>query len=295
VQDTKTGVRRPSLIGLAHMAFQSSDLEKAIDYYREILGYEELLRVSGPGGAPDRAFVGINDSQWIELRPEHEAGSDRLLEFGFQVEDAEAWRAYLASRGIAVPGSVAVGATGNLGFHAMDPDGHAVEFLQYLQGGWPSRAVGSAAGSKPLSSCLMHTGFDVRSMEKAMAFYRDTLGCVETWRGSSDGRTLSWVHLRLPEDRNYVEFMLYDEPPSLERLGVFNHFGLEVPSVPAAMEFVAGRRAAGGFPRAVEYGIGTCRHRLANVFDPDGTRAEFMERGTFDGSVTPSSPAPPPA
>ena len=95
--------------------------------------------------------------------------------------------------------------------------------------------------------------------------------------------------------KGFVGLMLYDEPPSLERLGVLNHFGLEVPSVPAAME-EASRRTMGvrDFPRKVEYSVGTCRHRLANVFDPDGTRAELMERGTFDGSVTPSSPVPPP-
>jgi NAD(P)-dependent dehydrogenase (short-subunit alcohol dehydrogenase family) len=36
--------------------------------------------------------------------------------------------------------------------------------------------------------------------------------------------------------------------------------------------------------------------RIMNHFglDPDGTRAEFMERGTFDGYITPSSTASPP-
>jgi hypothetical protein len=33
----------------------------------------------------------------------------------------------------------------------------------------------------------------------------------------------------------------YDEPPTLERHGVLNHFGLEVPSVPSAMEEVSRR------------------------------------------------------
>ena len=97
----------------------------------------------------------------------------------------------------------------------------------------------------------MHIGFDVSSMEKSMAFYRDTLECAEFWRGSRD------------------------EPPTLERHGVLNHFGLEVHSVPAAMEEVS-RRMEGPsreFPRKVEYNIGKFRHRLANVFDPDGTRA----------------------
>jgi lactoylglutathione lyase len=277
------------------MSFQASDLEKALAYYRDVLGYEDQLRLMDADSRTRRAFVRINDLQWIELRPESAARTDRLIQFGFQVEQAEAMRAYLASRGVEVPGSTSLAETGNLGFHVKDPDGHMVEFVQHLPEGWPARAAGGSPGSGVLSHCLMHMGFDVFSMEASIAFYRDTLGCVELWRGSSNEKTLSWVQLKLPEDRNYIEFMLYDEPPTLERLGVFNHFGLEVPSVPAAVEEASGRmQGLRRFPRRVEYSVGTCRHRLANVFDPDGTRAEFMERGTFDGSVTPSSTVPPP-
>jgi lactoylglutathione lyase len=277
------------------MTFQSSDVEKALAYYRDILGYEDQLCLQDASGRLGRAFVRINDVQWIELVPEKAPKTDRLVQFGLQVENAEAMRAYLAARGVAVPSATSVGVTGNMGFHVKDPDGHLVELVQYMPEGWPARAAGRSPGSKALSGCLMHIGFDVLSMEKSMAFYRDTLECTELWRGSSDDRALSWVHLKLPEDRNYVELMLYDEKPTLQRLGVLNHFGLEVPSVPAAMEQVS-RRMAGSrdFPRKVEYSIGTCRHRLANVFDPDGTRAELMERGTFDGTVTPSATVPPP-
>lgn len=286
---------RPPIIGISHMTFRSSDMEKARAYYRDVHGYEDQLVLEDAGGRIASAFVRINGLQWIELRPEDAPGTDRLIQFGLQVEDAEAMRAYLASRGVQVPVSVSTDTLGNRSFQVKDPDGHLVEFAQYRSDGWPARAAGRNPGQRILSRCLMHIGFDVFSMERSMAFYRDTLECVEFWRGSSDDRTLSWVHLKLPEDRNYVELMLYDEPPPLERLGVLNHFGLEVPSVPAAME-EASRRTMGvrDFPRKVEYSVGTCRHRLANVFDPDGTRAELMERGTFDGSVTPSSPVPPP-
>src|SRR5271157_299223 len=277
--EMKKGARRPKIVGLSHMTFQASDVEKALAYYRDIHGYEDQLRMNGHDGTISCAFVRINDVQWIELRPESAPGTDRLIQFGLQVEDAEAMREYLASRGVPVPSSTSRGLIGNLGFHVKDPDGHEVEFVQYLPEGWPARAGGRSPGTGVLSRCLMHIGFVVSSLEKSMAFYRDTLACAEFWRGSSDERTLAWIHLKLPEDRNYVEFMLSDEPPTLERLGVLNHFGLEVPSVPAAMEEVS-RRMEGRsreFPRRVEYCIGKCRHRLANVFDPDGTRAEFME------------------
>ncbi|MCX7032327.1 MAG: VOC family protein [Spirochaetes bacterium] len=287
--------QRPKIIGLSHMTFQSSSVEKALAYYRDLHGYEEQLCLKSPDGGISRAFVMINDAQWVELQPERAPKTDRLIQFGFQVEDAETIRTYLASRGVAVPDSISRGATGNLGFLVKDPDGHQVELVQCLADGWPARAAGRGPGPRALSRCLMHMGFDVFSMEKSMAFYRDILGCVELWRGSSDERTLSWVQLKLPDDRNYIEFMLYDETPTLERLGVFNHFGLEVPSIPAVMEEVAGRmKGSPWFPRRVEYSVGKCRHRLANVFDPDGTRAEFMERGTFDGSVTPPAAVPAP-
>jgi catechol 2,3-dioxygenase-like lactoylglutathione lyase family enzyme len=288
-------VRRPTIVGLSHMSFHASDLEKALVFYREILGYEDHLRLANADGRTRRALVRINDRQWIDLRPESAARTDRLILFGFQVEHAEAMRLYLASRGVEVPGATSLDETGNLGFSVKDPDGHTVEFVQHLPDGWPARAAAGSTGKGVLSHCLMHMGFDVSSVDGSMAFYRDALGCVEFWRGSSNEKTLSWVQLKLPEDRNYIEFMLYDEPPTLERLGVFNHFGLEVPSVPAAVEEASGRmQGPRRFPRRVEYSVGTCRHRLANVFDPDGTRAEFMERGTFDGSVTPSSKVPPP-
>jgi len=289
------GAGQPKITNLSHMTFQSSDLEKALAYYRDLHGWEEQLHLPGGDGRVERAFVMINEAQWVELRPEHAPKTDRLIQFGFLVEDAEAMRARLASRGVAVPAAVDRSALGNLGFAVKDPDGHTLEFVQNLAEGWPARAAGRGPGPRALSRCMMHLGFDVFSMDKAMAFYRDILGCEEMWRGSMDDRTLSWVQLKLPDHRNYIEFMLYDETPDLERLGVFNHFGLEVASIPATMEEVAGRmKGAPAFPRQVSYSVGKCTHRLANVFDPDHTRAEFMERGTFDGSVCPSATVPAP-
>lgn len=195
MSDTKQNPRRPGIIGLSHMTFQASDVEKALACSRDILGYEDQLRLKEPDGRASQAFVRINDVQWIEHRPESAARTDRLIQFGLQVDDAEAMRVYLASRGAAVPSSTSLGAIGNLGFHVKDPDGHTVEFVQCLPEGWPARAAGQSPGTGVLSHCLMHIGFDGSSLEKSMAFYRDTLECAESWRGSSD------------------------EPPTLDRAG----------------------------------------------------------------------------
>jgi catechol 2,3-dioxygenase-like lactoylglutathione lyase family enzyme len=288
--------QRPKIIGLAHMAFQASNVEQTLAWYRNLHGYEEQLRLPAPLGMGSQAFVMINEAQWIEICPELAPGTDRLLRFGFQVEDAEAMMVYLVARGVPAAGPVERSVIGNLGFSVKDPDGHAVEFVQCMADGWPARAADRGPGPRALSRCMLHVGFDVSSLARSLTFYGDTLGCTEIWRGTSDSRTLAWVQLRLPDDRNYLELMLYGERPSLPRLGILNHFGLEVTSIPAVMEEVSVRLlgTAPVLPRDVTYRIGQCRHRLANVFDPDGTRAEFMERETFDGTVTPPSTVPPP-
>jgi lactoylglutathione lyase len=286
--------QRPAVTGLASMTFQSSDPAKALAYYRDVHGWEDhYLRTDAQGNLTN-AFVKVNARQWVELRPETAPQTDRLIQFAFEVADAEAMRLYLADRGWKVPASVSMSLLGNLGFLVNDPDGHLVEFIQLSPKGWPSRTRGEPAGLKPLSTTLMHLGFSVYSLDASLKFYRDLLECREFWRGSSDEKTLAWVQMKLPEDENYIELMLYDQPPTLEWLGVLNHFGLEVFSMSETMEEASRRMGPRPYPREVGYSIGKCRHRLANVYDPDGTRAEFMERKTFDGSVTPSSPLPAP-
>jgi catechol 2,3-dioxygenase-like lactoylglutathione lyase family enzyme len=295
MQKKNLDVKRPRITGLSGMAFQAHDIEKSLAFYKDLLGYEDLLRQNGRDGSLERVFIKINDAQYVELQPEREPMTDRLIQFGFEVEDAEALRTYLAASGIVVPAATSLGPTGNPSFHVKDPDGHSVEFIQYIPAGWPRRDSAKKPGANRVSTCLMHTGFTVRSLDKAMAFYRDTLGFTELWRGSRDNQKLSWVQLRLPDDRNYIEFMLHDGPPTLDEFGRWNHFGLEVPSIPASVEALAKRPAFSMYSRTLEHTIGVCRHRLSNLFDPDGTRAELMERATFDGSVTPSSAAPPPS
>ena len=287
--------QRPAITGLSSMAFYASDVKQTLEYYRKVHGFEDQKLVTDDKGALQSALVRINERQWVELRPELAAATDRLIQFGLEVADAEALRVWLGSKGWEVPPATTLSPQGNRSFVVKDPDNHLVEFAQYLPTGWPLLGATLVPMPSRLSTCLMHTGFAVASLEKSLAFYQDLLGCREFWRGSSNEKTLAWVHLKLPEDENYVEFMLYDEPPTLEWLGVLNHFGLEVTQMAPVMEEVSRRVGVKPYPREIGYSIGKCRHRLANVYDPDGTRAEFMERNTFDGMPTPSSPLPGPA
>jgi catechol 2,3-dioxygenase-like lactoylglutathione lyase family enzyme len=141
---------------------------------------------------------------------------------------------------------------------------------------------------------MRHAGITARHLDASLAFYRDILGCTETWRGSADGKTLSWVNMKLPNSDDYVELMLYSDPPSLERLGVLNHLCFEVADVPASAEELKRRAARTGYDRPLEHKVGTNRRRLMNIFDPDGTRSEIMEPTTVDGVPPAKSTTPAP-
>jgi lactoylglutathione lyase len=285
--------RRPRISGVAHIAVYAHDVDQTIAFYRDFLGYAEPFRLKRSSGALHLAFVKINDRQFVEVFPEKAADTDRLSHIALEVEDAEAMRAYLASRGVKVPDKVPVGRVGNANYNIVDPDGHTVEVVQYLPTGRTMQQKGNDLPETRISTRIMHVGIAVASLERALAFYNDILGFNETWRGAK-GKELSWVNVRVPDGDDYVEFMLYKETPTLKRLGAMHHLCLEVHDIEAAKSTLEARPARKAYPREMSIQTGVNKKRQLNLYDPDGTRIELMEPKTVDGAPAPSSSAPPP-
>jgi lactoylglutathione lyase len=285
---------RPPITGVAHIALAAHDLATSRPFYEKFLGFDIPYSLSKPDGSPAILFFKINDKQYIELSPEREPNTDRLLHFAVETTDAEGMRVYLKSKGVAVPDHVPKGRIGNLNFMIKDPQGHSVEIVQYPKDGWTAREWGKHMPGSRISKRMMHVGIFVTDLAPEMNFYEQVLGFTETWRGSSTGKVLSWVNLKVPDGDDYVEFMLYKEPPSATRLGTAHHLALEVPSVAASIESLKNNPYHERYSRPIEMKTGVNRKRQVNLFDPDGTRTELMEPGTVDGQPAPPSDAPPP-
>ena len=284
---------RPRITGVAHIALFVHDMDKARAFYNDFLGFGEPYSLNKPEGGLAMTFIKVNDRQYIELFPEVEPGSDRLNHISVETDNVEAMRVYLASKGIKVPEKVNLGRIKNLSFTIKDPDGHGVEFVQYMPDGWSMREKGKYMPER-VSTRMMHVGILVGALEPAMKFYRDTLGFQEFWRGSRDGKVLNWVNMRVPDGDTYIEFMLYDKLPAPTARGTAHHICLEVPDIAKAKAWLEARPAAKDYTRPMEIRTGTNRKRQMNLYDPDGTRSELMEPNTVDGAPTPPSAAPPP-
>jgi len=284
--------QRPKILGIAHVSYASRDLEASRAFYRGWLGLEEVSTWT-ENGRTAFTFFKINDRQFVELTPEKQEGTDRFGDLSFETNDAEAMRQYLAAKGVAVPAQVTHGRIGNVAFKITDPAGHVVEFVQYMPAGQTMGDVGRHLGAERISTHMTHAGMIVTELDPEYRFYTQVLGFTETWRGSSDGKTLSWINLKMPDSMDYVEFMLYKEEPAPTKRGSAHHICLVVPDVPAAVAKLKARPYATTYGRPLEDDhVGRNRKRQANLFDPDGTRTELMEPVTIDGKPTPPSMAP---
>lgn len=286
--------KRPKILGIAHIALYVHDVDQARAFYKDLLGYDEPFHLSNGDGSLSLAFIKINDRQYIELFPEKAPQTDRLNHISIEVDDAEAMRLYLSAQGVKVPEKVGKGRIGNTNFMITDPDGHGVEVVQYEPGGWSMRDKGKMLDATRISQRIAHVGIAVGDLDAAMRFYGGVLGFQETWRGSRTNKVLDWVNLRVPDGQDYVEFMLYDQPPSLTQLGTMHHLCLEVPDIERAKAELEQRPARKNYSRTLDIRTGINRKRQLNLFDPDGTRSELMEPRTVDGTPTSPSPAPPP-
>jgi len=287
-------LKRPRILGISHAAFYVTDMAKARAFYEGFLGFASPFSIPYKN-AGELVWIKINDHQTIELFPGSEVApdADRLNHIALEVDDAEAMRLYLQSKGIKVPEKTGVGKIGNKNYFVKDPNGHTVEITEYLPDGWTMREKGKFLPDTRISVHLRHVGIMVGQLDVSLKFYGDILGFTETWRGGP-GKILSWVNLKVPDGTDYIEFMLYDQPHTRESLLTRHHICLEVENVAKAGEILAARGLPAGLKPPTPMKTGVNGKRQINYYDPDGTRVEIMEPRTFDGKPVPSSLALPP-
>lgn len=266
---------RPAITGIANIAFRVGDLEAARNYYGHVLGYDEFSLSPGRAeGSPQTIYYKVNDRQYIEISPglKNEA-EDRLIHIGFETADAKQLRDYLASRGVPVPGKVIEDIAGNLSFTVKDPDGHTVEFVQYLPDSIQGRNSGNFMPETRLSDHILHVGIHVTNSSKADTFYKDVLGFRLLWEGGPESNPKAWMSLLVSNGSDWVEYMTGADP-NPRQLGGMHHVCLEVMDIRKPYETALTR----GYTPRTRPVVARDGRWLENFFDPDGSRTELMIR-----------------
>ena len=264
---------RPPIVGVAHIGLKTDNLAVARKFYGDTLGFQEMLTEDKPASGLRLTYFKVNDHQYIELFPNLSSPTeDRLSHVAFETTDAQALRGYLAEHGVTVPNTLRPGPDGNLSFMVKDPEGHSVEFVQYLPGSLQGRDSGKFLPDTRISQHIIHVGVTVLDRAAADRFYKDILGFQLQWYGGMSDDRVDWVAMRVPEGSDWLEYMLNVRNPTPRTLGVMHHMALGVPSVETAYKTAVDRGYKAEQPK-----IGRDGKWQLNLYDPNYTRVELME------------------
>ncbi len=260
-QKSESTAKRPKITGLAHVAVYVDDVARADAFYGKTLGYAQ--------DSPTKFYV--NDREAIELEKAPAEVQDRIAHVAFATDSAQAMLEYLKASGVKVPDKVSDGAGGAKWFAVTDPAGQGIEFIE-------EKARAGASSAQPVSRQIIHVGFVVRDRVAEEHFYKDILGFRPYWHGGMDPAKTEWVALQVPDGTFWIEEMLgASEHPTKQELGVLNHFSLGVEKIGSV---APGLERNGWKPMGEDQTkpqMGKDGKWQLNIYDPDGTRVEFME------------------
>jgi catechol 2,3-dioxygenase-like lactoylglutathione lyase family enzyme len=272
-------VKRPPIVGVAHIGLKTSDMAASRKFYTGILGFQEPFSLNNPDGSLMLTYFKVNDHQYIEVFPTlKNPQDDQLSHISFETTDAEQLRKYLASKGVKVPEKLSPRLDHDLGFDVKDPEGHDVEFMQYVPGSLHEKAFGKFMPATRISNHIIHVGFIVKDRAAEDHFYRDILGFKEFWHGGMTDTEEDWTDMRVPEGHDWLEFMQHvKNPDDPHSRGVMNHLALGVPNANTAYETLVKRGLLQYAPKQEKPKIGRDGKWQLNLYDPNFTRAELME------------------
>ena len=264
---------RPPIIGVAHIGLKTSDIHAAENFYGHVLGYRHFS-LDKPTGGLMLNYYKVNDHQYIEIYPTlANQAEDRMTHFAFETTNIRQLRDYLAAHGVKTPASLKPGLDKNLSMMVKDPEGHDVEFVQYMPGSLHSSHFGKLLPATRVSQRMIHVGVTVHDRTAEDRFYKDLLGFKMIWHGGMTDSKTDWVDMRVPDGTDWLEYMLNVHNPSPKQLGVMHHFALGVHSIQPPYKEVLSR----GYHPPQPPKIGRDGKWQLNLYDPDFTRVELME------------------
>lgn len=130
------------ITGIGHVAFRVTNLQQALDFYCNKLGFSEAFRLEQEGQpSPWIVYIQIAPGSFIELFPDSQDAPgplpprDPLASYKhvcLLVDDMSATLKELAARGLEISGSPRQGLDFNLQYWIYDPDGNAIELMQIM-------------------------------------------------------------------------------------------------------------------------------------------------------------------
>ncbi|MBT5031850.1 MAG: hypothetical protein HOM55_06090 [Proteobacteria bacterium] len=126
---TNTG-SNSGIIQLNHVGIAVPDLNAAVSYYEETLGFPEAFRVTNSAGETALVYMQVSATTFVELQPTNENRPAGLNHFGLQVNDMDGVRDIFIAQGADVS-EIRSGGTKAILSNITELNGHRIELSEY--------------------------------------------------------------------------------------------------------------------------------------------------------------------
>lgn len=124
------------ITGYGHAALKMKDVEASLAFYRDKLGFPEMLRLLKDDGSLWLVYLRITDLHYLEIFPGAEEdrapgwNANGVNHLCFTIEDLDAMAARMQATGIKLTAQIKNGADGNRQAWIEDPDGNRIELME---------------------------------------------------------------------------------------------------------------------------------------------------------------------
>lgn len=275
---------------IAHNALKVTDMERSLDFYCNTIGLEKAFDISDDNGKPWIVYLKICKNAFIELfydgvkdhDPAYDFKNIGYHHFCISVGDIQNLADRLYEKNIIESPKPSLGKDQNLSLWINDPDGNAVEFVQYTPESLHMKSNHEAVyhyETKGFTG-IGHMAFSVDNMEETLRLYRDVLEFEKIHEFNDDNGKPWLVYLRV-KDGSYIE-LFYGATEKINRKDSgagFLHICLECDDVYTTVAELQKKN--------IKIDIAPMQGKDKNcqawITDPDGNRIELM-------TIDPDSP-----
>ncbi len=124
------------IAGFGHVAIKVTDLDRSLDFYRDRLGFPEMLRLKNEDGSTWLVYLRITDDHYIEIFPGAENdrapgwNANGVNHMCFTIVDLDGTTARIKAAGISLTSEIKDGLDGNRQAWIEDPDGNRIELME---------------------------------------------------------------------------------------------------------------------------------------------------------------------
>jgi lactoylglutathione lyase len=123
---------------LLHTRYRVSDLDKTVAFYRDVLGLEEVRRITSGRGSQLVFFKAPGSEELIEICKYDASGPVQvgpdLTHLAFEVGDIEAFARHSTSLGYPLSDGPHKSSSGSLIAFVDAPEGYEIELIQHAKG-----------------------------------------------------------------------------------------------------------------------------------------------------------------